>query len=109
MVLVQPPHTSSKLQRKALAHWVYWDKSDWEEYNIDASVILRSGETKNLKNPSSRRKFEKKGEAIKNVPLISVQNKKVIFCLFSFQWWDLLTKRIYLFITFPKGFLPCKK
>jgi len=61
MVLVQPPHTSSKLYGKVLVHSVYCDKSAWEEYNLSKSVIRRSGETKNLKNPSNRRKFAKKG------------------------------------------------
>lgn len=46
MVLIQPPHTSSKLQGKVIVHCIYWDKSVWEEYNTDKSVILGLRKTK---------------------------------------------------------------
>lgn len=64
MVLVQLPPTSAKQQKKVLANLVQWDRSGWAEYNIDMSVILRSGQNKNLKNPSNRRKFGKKGDTV---------------------------------------------
>lgn len=85
MVLVQLP-IPLQSYRKNCFHIGYIGISAWDEYNRDnKSVILRSGETKNFKNPSNRRKCEKKGETIKNVPSISAQNNKVIFWFVFFS------------------------
>lgn len=84
MVLVQLPIPLQSYREKCF-HIGYIGISAWDEYNRDKSVIFRSGETKNFKNPSNRRKSEKKGETIRNVPLISAHNNKAIFLFVFFS------------------------